>query len=105
MDVRNIGPTLAESLGNVNLQGPSRGYYSSSDELPGLPAGFPAYLRGKSGWTGAQPSDMMRFIFVLTESDLAELSQGLTQFKGIVVANSTILERATLKETCYREGT
>lgn len=81
MDSRDVGPTLAESLGSVSLQGPSHGHCSSSDELPGLPAGFPVHLHGESTWTGAQPSNEMRFIHVLTASDLVELRQGLTRFK------------------------
>lgn len=104
MDSRDVGPTLAESLGSVSLQGPSHGHCSSSDELPGLPAGFPVHLHGESTWTGAQPSNEMRFIHVLTASDLVELRQGLTRFKGIVVASPAVLARAKLKETCYREG-
>lgn len=86
MDVRDVGPTLAESLNDIRLQEPSHGFCSGSDELPGLPAGFPACLRGESVWNGAQ-DNKTRYVHVLTEGHLAEIRRALAQFKGILVAD------------------
>lgn len=76
------GPTIAKSSGNMLLQGPSPVYWSAPDELPGVPAGYPTCLRGESAWAGCRFNDETRFIYVLTQSDLAEVSQALAHFKG-----------------------
>ncbi|RYO88185.1 hypothetical protein DL766_002820 [Monosporascus sp. MC13-8B] len=81
MDVRGVGSTLTEGFGNVAPAGPARGHGSGTDELCGIPAGFPPCLSGKSVWTGAQFQDETRFIHVLTECHLAEIPRALAHFK------------------------
>ncbi len=90
MDVRDVGPTLAERLGSVTLPGPGNSYFSSPDELPDLPAGFPSSLCGEAIWTRAHFDNKTRFIHSLTASDLTELCQALAHFKGIVVASQLL---------------
>ncbi|RYO99811.1 hypothetical protein DL764_006704 [Monosporascus ibericus] len=81
MDVHDVGSTLAEGFGNVAPAGPACGHGSDTDELCGIPAGFPPCLSGKSVWTGAQFQDETRFIHVLTEDHLAEIPRALARFK------------------------
>lgn len=46
-----------------------------------LPAGFPACVDSKLAFTGADYADQAKYVYCLTESDVAEIDGALQHFK------------------------
>ncbi|KAL1902819.1 hypothetical protein Sste5346_000730 [Sporothrix stenoceras] len=54
-----------------------------SQQADALPKGFPAKLDTKLAWVGSDFKDPETYVYQLTQSDLAEISQAISHFKGL----------------------
>ncbi|KAL7628687.1 hypothetical protein AAE478_000202 [Parahypoxylon ruwenzoriense] len=86
MDFKTTGPVLIPTLGGTGLPAPEYGSHanSASDELSGLPAGYPTHLGRAFAWTGKHFNDHeLHIIHNLTEVELAEIRSAKDQFKSL----------------------
>lgn len=82
MSTLSTGPVVGASrtvavpgLGGANL-------VSQQADALTLPKGFPAKLDTKLAWVGSDFQDTQTYVYQLTQTDLAEISEAITLFKG-----------------------
>lgn len=79
----HTGPTLTHpTAGDLTISTRQCYQPGAKDSLPGLPAGFAAFLDHSLAWTGADFKHD-EFVCQLSDDDRLELHAALDEFKGI----------------------
>lgn len=77
----NSGPVITAAIAPIVGNNGFPFAAAANAEAPVLPSGFPSELRSKLAWTGADFADESKYILRLTETDLVELKQAITEYK------------------------